>query len=217
MQRIINSILFIAIAVGVVQLVRSQRALTIVQAEHARLSGKYGSLEVKDPSKFLVHRVDTGDSKHFLWHCYIPAGLRLEKRYGFGASRSSGSRSMYADAGTYLYRCRFDVYENTLRAHLMERGGGGRHGFNRKPVLDFVLEHWDELEFDVIAEDGEATVDTSEALNFLTIRIPDSMRADFEAAVGKKLARRYGDVPFFHMQYGTSEAFEAADKREANK
>ncbi|TWU49101.1 hypothetical protein [Rubripirellula reticaptiva] len=211
MQRIINVLLLLVIVVGVVQLVRKQRNLTIVQAEHSRLAQPYGLLEVKDKSKFLIKRVKTDDPKHFLWHCYCPTNVELEERSGFGRPKKCGS-STFVNDDTYLIRCRFDVRDGVLRAHIIERMGYGRRDFDRKPVLEFVNQHWNELELDVLATAADLTLDTTQVLNFLTIRIPESLRVDFTQQVGETLAKQYTEEPFFQMLYGTPEAFVSYDQ-----
>ena len=150
MARVFNVLFVVAILCGVVLLVNRTSKLNVLRAEHARLSAEFGVLDVRDPSKFLVTRIETDDPMHFLWRCYYPAGLRVNERYGFG-STGKGGVSSRSDAGEYVHRIRFEMRPDQVRAHLADRGGSGTHGVMSAELVEFLKEHWSELDVQVLA------------------------------------------------------------------
>lgn len=209
MKRIANSFLMLVIAIGLVQLIRGRMKFSTVHAEHRRLSDKYGSLDVLDPQQYLVRRVETGDPMHFLWMVHYPAGLRIDGRFRFGQSSNgiSSTSTTFGNAGEFLERCRFEFVDDTLSMHRLIRGGGAHQRFSRKVIVSFVRDHWDELEFDELAEQGTRLVHRDELLTMLTIRIPESLHNELIEKAGAEIAKQYIDHPFFQLVCGTPNAF----------
>lgn len=207
MKRIVNVVLILATAAGLVQLVRGQIKLSHVQAEHQRLREKYGSLDVLDSDQYLVRRVETDDPMHFLWMVHYPSGLHIDKRFAIGGSISSSS-SMHASAGEFLLRCRFELSDHSLSVHQLGRGGSSRHNFNHQDVFPFVRDHWNELEFSVLAEQGTRQIHSDKLMPMLTVRIPESLHQELIEKVGAEIAKQYIDNPLIQLTYGTPQAFQ---------
>lgn len=209
MTRILNLLLIVASAVALVLLVGQRRELGRLESEHDRLASRYGILDVQDPSQFVVLRIATDDPRHFAWRVHYPANLRIQEYHRFAAGGRIGGSSMYSDAGEYLHRCRFEFTPRTLLVHLLDRSGGGRMGIGNKNLREFLSEHWDELDIDVLAETGTVTVSTDEVLPFLVISIPEHLRDELVERFGQRDAKRYLNQPLFESVYGTKQAIEA--------
>ena len=214
MTRILNILLLIAIIGGIVLSVKRTSKLGALQAEHDRLAAQYGALDVKDPTKFLITRIETDDPQHFMWRCYYPAELKVNERTGFRSANLGGSTT-YSNSGEYLHRVRFDLRSDHVRVHHAGRGGGGQlYALNAREV-NFLKDHWNDLEFQVLASEGTVEVDPSEPLEFLTIRIPKDLMPEFQKRVGRRTSNKRKNKPYFTMVYGTNEAMFAYDKRQA--
>jgi hypothetical protein len=211
--RFVNLLLLIAIVVGAVNLVRLRQQHAALDDEHRRLADRYGALDVKDPAKYLVTRIETGDPTHFLWRCYCPAGLRMEERCSLGSGMKSSGSSQFAEAGEHLYRCRIELGEEFLRVHTMDRGGGGLVGSGPASYVAFLKDHWDELDIESLAAEGTVELSTDEVLPFLTIRIPEHLRPELVRRTGKQFAQGTTIQTVVQMVYGTREAFQAFDAR----
>ena len=217
MTRFVNLLLLLAIVAGAVNLVRLQQQYTALDAEHRQLADRYGALDVKDPAKYLVTRIETGDPTHFLWRCYCPAGLRIEERCSLGTGMKTSGSTQFADAGEYLYRCRIELGEESLKVHVMDRGGGGLFGSGPASYVAFLKDHWDELDIESLAAEGTVEISTDEVLPFLTIRIPEHLRAVLVSRTSKQFAQGKTIHTVVQMVYGTKEAFQAFDaKRSEN-
>ena len=212
MARIFNILLVIAILCGVVLLVKRTSKLKVLRAEHSRLSADYGVLDVKDPSKFLITRIETNDPMHFLWRCYYPAGLRVNERVGFGKF-SGGGMTNFSGSGEYLHRVHFQFRDGRIYADIGDRGGGGSQGTAQHAgLIAFLKEHWSDLEIKVLAADGTVAIPPDQALEFLKIEIPEKLMPEFEQRAGKPIADRYRNHPFYRALYGTPKAMADYDR-----
>lgn len=213
MKRIIDLVLIAAILVGIFQLFRLRQELHVLETEHSRLAALYGMLDVRDPSKFLVTRIETGDPFHFLWRCYYPAGLSVHERVAFGHGGSNTGSTSYRESSEDLHRCHVELKDDSLHFHVLDRGGGGRSGFTNAATVDFIREHWSELEVEILASDGSVEVPPTEVLPFLIIRVPENLLPELRRRCGKRYADAYETRPFFEMVYGTKQALAEFDKR----
>jgi len=218
MTRILNAILLAIIVAGIYFLIRDHETLATVCARRDHLAARYGLLEIEDPEKYLVTRIDTGDPAHFLWRCYYPKQINVTERLEIGHNGSSqviGRSSTVA--GEFLHRCRFNFDQSRITVHVMGRRGGGRQQVANGEFAQFLKDHWEELEFDLLGQNGTVEVSTDEVLNFITIRIPQSLLADLKQsglhrAHVKNLLSRSGVL--FEMRYGTQKAFDILKESE---
>ncbi len=212
MTRFVNTILLLAIIAGIYVLLRDHDTLAEVRTRRDQLAAKYGELKVKDTDKYLITRIDTGDPAHFLWRCYYPEQLNVQERQSFGTGGRTSGSSTHSSAGEFLHRCRFSFDDQHLSAHVMDRGGGGRLGISDPILVAFMKDHWNELEFQVLAEQGTMEISTDEVLSFLTIRIPEHLLQQIQDfGSSRYLQKRLSSGNLFEMQYGTQESFEIFD------
>ena len=209
MTRFFNLLLIAATAVALVLLVDKRKELAEVRSEYKRLAADYGVLDVQDPSKYVVTRIDTGDPHHFLWRVYYPGNLRVEEYSGIGPGGSMGGSSMHSDSGEHLHRCRFEFEPRQISIHMLDRSGGGRMSLGDQRLTDFLSEHWDQLHFDALAESGPVSLATDKVLPLLIIRIPERLRDELVEQVGERKADRYLHEPLFESVYGTKTAMQA--------
>jgi hypothetical protein len=211
MTRFINVLLIVLALVGMTRLLRERQTLSELKRRHAPLAATYGVLEVTDPSKYVVQRLETGDPQHFLWRCYFPARLQIKEMISIGPGSQSSGSSYHLTAGQSLTRCRFDFRSGGVSVHNMDRGGGGRVSISSGEIAKLMKEHWEELEIEVLASDGAVELPIDQALPFLTVRIPKQLIAELP----EHLQKQYSTGPLFQMLYGTEEAVEALQERQA--
>ena len=126
-----------------------------------------------------------------------------------------GGTTSFTNSGEYLHRIRFEMHEKRVRVHRAERGGGGSKSVPNAKLAQFLKEHWNKLDVQVLATDGSVEIDTDRALEFLTIRIPKDLLPELEQRAGKRIADRYRDAPFYQAIYGTPKAMADYDRQQA--
>jgi len=210
--RVLKGLLVLILIVGLVRLAILRSELSELSEEYERLAKNYGALDVRDPSKFLITHVETGDPLHFLWRCYYPPGLSVEEKCGFGIPFRDGM-TMFSNPGEYLLRQRFEFERGRLVAHTLERGGGGRESYADTDVTEFLKRHWNELEFDLLAKDGPQEIATSKTIRLLTIRVPENLLAELEQRAGVQAVDRLRSAPLYQATYGTPGAFQAESEK----
>ena len=203
MNRAINFLLCVAILIGLVMFFRAQSNLNWLQSEHDRLATKFGDLEVKDPDKFYIKRLETDNEMDFLWRVWRPSNVSLEYRSNWGVGNRSSGSNQFADGRESLFRCKIVPTEKGFQVHRVGENQAGSSGMGDKVLKDFLLDHWSELEIETVA-DGEH--DRDQMLRFLTIRIPPEL---LEKLIKQKGGQRYKDFdnPVFEHFSGTGAAY----------
>ena len=205
MIRVLNSFLCVSIAIGIILLVSQRIELASLKAELAPLVAKHGALIVEDPDKYLITKIETGDSKHFLWRVYHPAGLNLLYRSGTTNGSNSTGTSQNSSSYESLYRIRFEFIEDRLYVDSLSNTGGSKISIGGKKLVKFLEHYWEELDIEALANDATTELATDELLSLLTIRVPDDLWGKFEKAMGNR-AKHYREG-LFYSQRGTQEAF----------
>ena len=105
------------IRLGLAVLLYQNRLEWKARAEHSRLSQEYGDLVVEDRTRFKIQRIETNDSKHFLWHLYLPLNTHgtiyvLQRKYGGARTESYAAN----EPSMSLVRCRFEYSGNYIKA-----------------------------------------------------------------------------------------------------
>ena len=93
----------------------------------------------------------------------------------------------------------------------MRRHSNGRSNFGDPELAKFVIEHWDQLEFEPIA-DGSYGKD--EVLSFLTLRVPLPLLEEYWSQHPGKY-KQLRMKPFLQSTYGSQRAFEKAEEEKA--
>jgi hypothetical protein len=184
--------------------------LAELRTEHDRLSDQYGVLDVKDPNKYYVVRLDTGDSKQFVWRVYQPKVNAIEYRvkvYTGGASSGSNFSPNGIGGNEFIYRYRFVFEDNHVDLHRLTGLQKGRTGIGDPALTELLKKHWDELEFQIL-EDGEYDVD--EPLQFLTVRVPDQLLKELTQGKPDYYAR-LADRPLVEIVEGTPDGLKKLD------
>lgn len=202
MRNVFRVLLFVLALVGLILLIRQRQVLSEVKIRHERLTAKYGVLEIQDPDKYVIKKLETDDPDHFLWRCYFPAGMTIKEVVSQGSGGLASGSSFRRDASEALVRCRFEFEEEWAMVDYMDRAGGGRMSFASGDLLPFVREHWGEMEFDAIADQGSVELATDQPLPFLTIRLPGHLVSELP----EHLQERYASGVIFQMLYGTEQA-----------
>ncbi len=215
MSRFINGIFVLAAIIGFGMLMRQRSVLAELRQEHDRLSDRFGVLDVKDPNKFYVLRLDTGDSKEFLWRVYRPTVNSMQYREtGIGGSSSgSNSSGLGMKAEDSIYRYRFIFQDDHVDIHRLTGTGNSRSGISPPVLTEFLKKHWDELDIQVL-EDGEYDVD--EPLRFLKLCVPEFLLDELKEDLQEKkwYYDRIAKEPVYEIVVGTDAAFEKLDAEE---
>lgn len=209
-QRVINGTLLLIAVVGIVDLLRARSELRGIRAEHDRLADRFGAVDVEDPEKFYIRRINTGEPFHFAWRFYQPDELEIEtRRRGLhgntGWSRSSGRH------GEGIMRLRFRFEETGLRVFNKTTSGSSTSGFGNPALAEFLKTHWDALQVDVIADEGTVEADPEQILKFLSIRIPESLLAEAQEAIGRAASDPKNNT-LFDLRVGTVDAWQNAEQ-----
>ena len=209
MGRYLNVILIIAVSVGAIVLFNRQSALSTLRAEHQRLADKVGVLGVKDPKKYQIVRVDTGDPTHFLWRAYHPSSVHYSTSFKnrSGGGSSSGSSE---NAGEFLIRLRFELQPDQLRVHRLTGGSGGVSTTIDSPYTRFLFENWDKLDIQVT---DEGTFDADQKINLFEVNLTDELRDSLKGAKHWSLKQLQTDsLPLYLMEFGSEDAIDAAEE-----
>lgn len=211
MKFVLNGLLILAAIVGMAMLASEWQTLSELQRECKRLSDRYGYLDNKDPDKFSVLRLKTGDPWEFTWRLYRPTvqGMRYRIISGAGSTQSgTNSSSFLLQPSESIVRYRFLHKDNQLELHRITESGSGCMTIGDSELASFLQDHWQDLEF-LCIEDGEHAMD--EPLRFLTIRIPDSLR---DVLVEQQPRyRRLAERSLIEIVMGTDIAFEKIDSK----
>lgn len=211
--RLINLTLLLLAAVGFLFTFRARSELRTVRGEHDRLAAQFGTLDVEDPEKYYVVRIDTGDPMHFAWRIYRPDKLRMETR-ATSMSGSSRARSSSGPAGEEIVRVRFRIDEWGMRVFSKRQGSSSTFGLGDPRTDGFLKKHWEELDIEVMG-DGEAVeATTDQVLKLLSIRVPDSLAAQANQEIGRQVFQM-PPQPIMIFRMGTREAFQEADKKQS--
>lgn len=211
--RCINLLLLLLAAVGFLYTFRARSELRKVRGEHDLLAAQFGTLDVEDPEKYYVVRIDTGDPMHFAWRIYRPDKLQLKTRAS-SIGGGSNSWSLSGPAGEEIFRIRFRIDERGMRVFSKRQGSSSTFGLGDPQTDGFLKKHWEELDIEVMG-DGEAEeAATDQVLKLLSIRVPESLAAQANQEIGRQVFQM-PPQPIMIFRMGTREAFQEADKKQS--
>ena len=202
MSKLVNILLIAAIASLVVLLVQARQAGENLEKEYERLAELYGELPVDDEDKFYV--VFRGDSARckFDWRIYNPAlkngmsGGAFSAR-GWSMSHSGGSQP----AGERLAFARFRMSEGKPELFYSLDGSSSVLSIT-KAMRGFLKDHWNDLDFKVMGEEGAEVAAPENVLSLLTVRIPESLVAELPDDLSSFERQKYLQEPLFELCLG---------------
>lgn len=211
MKSVLNAMLILAAIAGMVMLAAEWQTLSELQRECDRLSDRYGHLEIRDPNKFSVLRLESSDPWDFTWRLYQPLvpDMRYRVTSGTGSTQSgTNSSGSGLQPRESIIRFRFVREDNQILLHRITDTGSGRMSIGGSELTPFLSEHWEELEF-IGIEDGQYA--TNDPLRILTIRIPDSLLKVLSDQHPRY--KRLADRSLVEIVIGTGLAFESIDAK----
>lgn len=175
--KILNGLLLVGIAIGVVRHVRLQTTQALLLEEHRRLVIQYGILPVDDPTKFSIRRVEETEQAHYVWRFYVPENERLVMEYQYPGGSGQNSAGHSPDHG--IIRLRIGRREDDVIRIYCSSGGGASSGSLAYPeeFAEFLLDHWDQLQVE-IGPDDVLESDLSEPATLLSVSVPDELHAE---------------------------------------
>jgi hypothetical protein len=207
MKSVVHVALILATLLGVATTVQQWATLSELRSEYNRLGARFGFLDIDDPSKFYVLRLQSDDPQEFTWRMYRPPvkGIQYRVISGTGSSQS-GTDGSQTDSDESIHRYRFLFEDNQMELHRISESGSGYMSFGNQDLAAFLKTHWDQLQIETI-DDGPHPTD--QPLQFLRISIPDAILA--ELTEGQPRYKRLQDHPFLQVIAGTETAFEKLD------
>ena len=184
MTRLINISLVVATLVGAQFLARQRTAYSVVRQEHDRLSKQYGVLNVSNPDNFFVTYIENDDPFCFRWRVYDPPAANLRKKIVTKSGNSSSS-SFSSDGGEALQLCRFKFEGTSCKVYIRDRSGSSTMSLGNQNLVQFLKDHWSELNIQVLGSDGPVEIDRDQVVRLITIRIPNELQDEFVKSAGK--------------------------------
>ena len=92
LRRLAHVTLFAIAAAGFVLMLQARSELAVVRTEYDELAAEFGELNIVDPDKFYVARINTEDPRDFAWRLYKPDQVGLSGAFdvSMAAGRSAG-------------------------------------------------------------------------------------------------------------------------------
>lgn len=207
-SKILNILLLILIAVGMVMLVNAKLTGRQLKSEYDRLAAEYGTLPVVDEEKFLL-TFQPGEmpTRSFKWRMYFPQLPDGFKSTVKSPNRSSDGLSSTPSSQQARIVCKFRVSDGEPELYWSIAGKSSVNRFNKK-LHPFLIEHWDKLDFRVLAESSNAEVPISEKLRVLTIRIPKSLFDQLPDDLNANQLKSYKTKPLFEIILGEKTTME---------
>ena len=186
MTKFLNAILILILLIaGGRLLMRGHEYRTLVQ-ERNQLIEKLDGFRVSDSSKYLVQTVDTGDPMLFMWRVHKPGGLRT----GYLKRIADRGANVFAFGGSWENKlervsARFEFFGDELYVDMQTARGGHRTRVVDTELLAICQQHWEDLEIEVLGQEGAIEIDVNQEVVLLHIVVPDKLVTKLEAMFGK--------------------------------
>ena len=209
-HRLINILLAVVAATGLVSLIRHQRVESSLRSERARLVKQFGFMEVENPSLFYLREVTQPETAHYVWRAHIPddAELVLKSKHLTGSSSSW----LQSRPEQVTLRFRFGMREGQPFFYQASDSGSSYGSMSMPPELgQYLWDHWDELDVEHAAVDDSIASDLSEPLTILSVSVPADMIETIlkETSITREQYwNRLLSEPLFVLRCGTREAME---------
>ena len=146
-----------------------------LRTEHDRLAAKYGRLQVDDPNKYLVCFVESESPKRELnWRVYHPpldsvlGSLILEAR-----PRARRVQPLHGlEYGDIRISAKFRFQDDAVKTCVAIGGFTSVRSLGPSAVAPFLKEHWNDLEFAVLADEMPLEFNPDQILNCLLYTSP---------------------------------------------
>lgn len=185
MQRILEIVLIVIIAIGGAFLLPILMQLHGLQRELDHLTQKTGCLTLTDPTKVHIRAIDTGEPLHFAWQAYFPANYS----FSYTTKSGSGSSARGLPVETIL-RVRIREVDGHLMIDKRLGGGGGsRSSAGSAKLIELLKEHPDALQklrVERLAANGLMVFDVSETHTLLRISLPPELQAEAKEKFEKR-------------------------------
>lgn len=202
MSKVINIVFLIVTAVFVFMLVRANQAGQELKTEHDRLAAKFGSLPIEDESQFSILNIPGEKTQVFQWRAYVPSlpgGLGQLVRTSGGHARSSGSPN--AEPKEIRIFAKYREVEGRAEFYYQIDGSSTVQRFDAK-MGSFLVDHWNELDFEVMAESGPMNVSPSEVLRVLSVRIPERLHGELPTNLSEAKLSKFKTEPLIEFYVG---------------
>ena len=213
MNRKLNFLLVVLAVIGAGLWLWRYQEFRKVDTERKRLANLFGELEIGRGRQIVFKRAESGDPYDFLWRIYQPANVPLKRRVEvMGGTTYGGSTT--PRAREQLMRLRFVVDQDRASIHFIYPGGSSTQSFGTKKSALFLLEHWDEFEFESPAVGENVSVETDEATTLLISRIPKHLRQKALKEFSSAFQKVDQSGEWLRVKIGTEAAFQKEKKKE---
>ncbi len=198
----LNTILFIAAAIGALLAYRAGKEHRQVLAKHTRLEARVGRLSIRDPSKAYVLALETGEELHFAWRLYIPADFNLRRKHSDGFGSRNANRTAYECMWRLMLR---ENDDGVLQVFF----NNGVWDLGDRRMADLLRGRWDEVRIESLGAAAAAEVDTDEVATLIRIVMSDDLKKEAQQRFGESFVKPYETV-LYQVQIGSERAFKEA-------
>ena len=202
LDRFLLAICFVSVMVWLF----NQYRMAVVTPEHQRLVAIYGEMDIGDGTEFVIISIPTESPYTFAWRCHVPPNKNFNVRSGFGknGTRDGTNFSPILEDVAIEYRqsVHFDLQANQIKTTEFGYGRSTVRAFGNAQWVEFLKEHWNKLDIDVLAADQNAVrLVEDKSTKLLSVRIPESLRPQLENMIGKEKAEEFFENPFFQTSF----------------
>ena len=186
MTKFLNAILISIILISGAKLVMSGQEYRTLAQERSELVDKLDGFRVRDSSKYLVQAVDTDDPMLFMWRVHKPGGFRT----GYLNRIADKGANVFAFGGSWENKlervsARFEFVGDELYVDMQTARGGHRTRVVDAELLAICQQHWEDLEIEVLGQEGAIEIDVNQEVVLLHVVVPDKLVTELEAKFGK--------------------------------
>ncbi len=185
MSRSLTALLTTLAITGVLASLAARSEQKPIREEYEQLLAIVGNLNVEDPEQLCAVRIPTEAPDEFSWRLYCPANTDISTQtHGIaGSSRSSRYNRQGSESRVYV---RFQFTDDTTQIFLKSPGGSSTRSFGDAKTARFLREHWQQFEVHSGDTSDPIAADEDQALQLLSIRIPESLHPQIRQQLGGK-------------------------------
>jgi len=165
-----------------------------VLGERSRLNTEFenyvaqvGRLKVEDPEKVYIKHLATDIHDHFAWRVYLPPPNNrsvASRVFNGDDSRGGSFTNPHWDTGKEeTIRVTLRHTDNGVAACLRS---GGLSRIKDERISQFISQHWDDLQFEIVAEEDTLVQAGDEVIKLLGVSLPKELADEFVAEHGEE-------------------------------
>lgn len=200
-RKLLDAILLLITLAGGAMVWQTGREQARLQAKIETLTRAAGDFSVTDSSRIHVLALETGEPLHFAWHVYLPANYELVQQVNQASPASiSPTRSVPPREFVVRVRIREDA-RGRLNLYEKMETTSTRGPFAHPAVAKVLHGRFDKVLVEQLGRPQLVSAGANERLDFLRLRLPADMEAEFRADLSPGEGARY-DAELFRLSFG---------------